>query len=76
MEKSINKDDLRDFFIELLEKCIGINPKDHLRAYNFCKDLYLYEAEDRTFRDIARKKAENITNRTICKLLFKLYMSF
>ena len=69
MEKSINKDDLCDFFIELLEKCIGIYPKDHLRAYNFCKDLCLYVAEDRIFREIERKKPNMIKDNPICYFL-------
>ena len=69
MEKSINKDDLCDFFIELLEKCIGIYPKDHLRAYNFCKDLCLYVAEDRIFREIERKKPNMINDNPICYFL-------
>ena len=68
MEKSINKDDLCDFFIELLKKCIGINPKDHLRAYDFCKDLCLYVAEDRIFREIERKKPKKIKT-PICYFL-------
>lgn len=68
MEKSINKDDLCDFFIELLKKCIGINPNDHLRAYDFCKDLCLYVAEDRIFREIERKKPKKIKT-PICYFL-------